>query len=141
MREETKEPRQICDAARLSFWPKAISLQGMSALPTTTVVPLFTDPSGAIRVSGTRVLLDMIVNAFQSGATAEEIVQQFPSVALPDIYLIIAHYLTHTAEIDAYLAQREAEAATLQREMETRFDAVGLRARLLARGNAGQTNK
>ena len=92
-------------------------------------------------MSGTRVLLDMIVNAFQSGATAEEIVQQFPSVALPDIYLIIAHYLTHTAEIDAYLAQREAEAATLQREMEARFDPVGLRARLLARRNAGQANK
>jgi hypothetical protein len=82
----------------------------------------------------------MIVVAFQSGATAEEIAQQFPSVALADVYLIIAHYLTHTAEIDAYLSRREVEAAALQREIETRFDPVGIRARLLARRNAGRAN-
>ena len=67
------------------------------------------------------------------GATPEAIVQKFPSVALPDVYLIIAHYLTHTAEIDAYLAKRQAEAAELQRAIETRFNPVGIRARLLAR--------
>ena len=43
------------------------------------------------------------------------------------------HYLTHTAEIDAYLAKRQAEAAELQRAIETRFNPVGIRARLLAR--------
>jgi uncharacterized protein (DUF433 family) len=86
-------------------------------------------------VQGTRVLLDMIVVAFQSGATAEEIAQQFPSVALPDVYLIIAHYLTHAAEIDDYLAKRRVEANVLQREIESRFDPVGIRARLVARQN------
>jgi uncharacterized protein (DUF433 family) len=63
---------------------------------------------------GTRVALDRIVIAFKFGATAEEISQQFPSVALPDVYLIIAHHLTHTAEIDAYLSQRQTEAAELR---------------------------
>jgi len=52
-------------------------------------------------VSGTRVLLDTSIIAFQEGATAEEIAQQFPSVTLADVYLIIAHYLKHMAEIDA----------------------------------------
>ena len=81
----------------------------------------------------TRVLLDMIVVAFQFGATAEEIAQQFPSVTLPDVYLIIAHYLAHTAEIDAYLCRRQTEALELQRALEARFNPVGVRARLLAR--------
>lgn len=105
----------------------------MSALPATTAVPLVTDPHGTIRVYGSRVTLDSIVVSFRAGATAEEIAQQFPTVALADIYLIIAHYLTHTAEIDAYYAQRQSEAEILKREIESRFDPTGLRARLLAR--------
>lgn len=105
----------------------------MPGLPTTVDIPLLTDAYGAIRVSGTRVLLDVIIVAFQDGATPEEIAQKFPSVALPDVYLIIAHYLTHTAEIDAYLSQRQTEAARLQCAIETRFNPVGIRARLLAR--------
>jgi uncharacterized protein (DUF433 family) len=108
----------------------------MSVLPITAIVPLETDPDGTIRVRGTRLLLDTIVIAFQSGATAEEIAQQFPSVALADVYLIIAHYLTHTVEIDAYLAKREAQAAELQLKLEARFNPVGIRARLLARRDA-----
>jgi uncharacterized protein (DUF433 family) len=105
----------------------------MSGLPATVDIPLSTDAYGTIRVRGTRVALDRIVIAFKSGATAEEISQQFPSVALPDVCLIIAHYLTHTAEIDAYLSQRQTEAAELQCAIETRFNPVGIRARLLAR--------
>jgi uncharacterized protein (DUF433 family) len=105
----------------------------MSGLPTTVDIPLATDAHGAIRVRGTRVLLDVIMVAFQDGATPEGIVQKFPSVALSDVYLIIAHYLTHTAEIDAYLSQRQVEAAKLQCMIETRFNPVGIRARLLAR--------
>jgi uncharacterized protein (DUF433 family) len=112
----------------------------MSALPITAVVPLFTDPHGAIRVRGTRVTLDTIVTAFRAGATAEEIVQKFPSIALADVYQIIAHYLNHTAEIDAYLSQRQTEATELKREIEKRFDPAGVRARLLARRNAEHTN-
>ena len=84
-------------------------------------------------MSGTRVLLDVIIVAFQAGATPEDIARQFPSVAMPDVYLIIAHYLTHTAEIDAYLCQRRTEAAELQSAIERRFNPVGIRSRLLSR--------
>ena len=112
----------------------------MSTGPTTAVVPLSTDAHGAIRVSGTRVTLDSIVAAFRAGATAEEIAQQFPPVALADVYLIIAHYLNYTADIDAYLFQRRNEAEALKHEIETRFDPVGMRARLVARRNAGRAS-
>lgn len=91
-------------------------------------------------MSRTRVDLDRIVIAFNSGATAEEISQQFPSVALPDVYLIIAYYLTHTAEINAYLSQRQTEAAEMQCAIEARFNPVGIRARLLARQRGARDN-
>jgi len=61
--------------------------------------------------------------------------------ALADVYQIIAHYLNHITEIDAYLAQREAIAAALKAKIEKRFDPVGVRARLLARHNAGHLNR
>ncbi len=96
-------------------------------------VPLVTDAQGSIRVHGTRVTLDSLITAFRAGSTAEEIAQQFPAVALADIYAIIAHYLHHPVDIDAYLYRRNAEAEAVEREIESRFDPVGLRARLLTR--------
>jgi uncharacterized protein (DUF433 family) len=92
-----------------------------------------------VRVAETRVLLDVIVVAFQSGATAEDIVQQFPSVSLPDVYLIIAHYLSHShcGRRRLPLSKRQAEVGALQSEIEARFDPVEIRARLLARQNKG----
>jgi hypothetical protein len=46
-----------------------------------------------------------------------------------------------TAEIDAYRSQRQAEAVALQREIEKRFDPVGVRARLIARRTAEHADK
>lgn len=103
----------------------------MSLLPTTAAVPLATDAQGVIRVGGTRVTLDSVVTAFCAGATAEEIAQQFPSLALPDIYQVIAYYLKHTASVEGYLTRRQNEAAEVRREVEA--ESAGLRARLLAR--------
>ena len=113
----------------------------MSAQPDTSIVPLYTDAHGAIRVQGTRVLLDMIIVAFQAGATPEEIAQQFPSVPLSDVYLIIGHYLKNPAPIDRYLSTRREEAATLQREIEARCDQSGIRARLVARQKPNSTHQ
>jgi len=41
-------------------------------------IPLKVDSDGVVRVGGTRVTLDTIVTAFNNGATAEEIVHQYP---------------------------------------------------------------
>jgi len=105
----------------------------MVVTPVTARVPLVTDAHGVIRVEGTRVTLDTVVGAFQSGATAEEIVQQFPTLALADVYQIIAYYLHHTPDVEHYLSSRQKEAASLRQEIEKRFDPRGLRARLIAR--------
>jgi uncharacterized protein (DUF433 family) len=60
-------------------------------------------------VWGTRVSLDSIVYAFLSGLSPESIVQSFPLLTLEQVYGAIAFYLANQADIDAYLAQEEAE--------------------------------
>ena len=65
------------------------------------------------RVGGTRVTLDIVVRAFNRGATAEEIVQEFPSLQLPDVYQVIGYYLKHSAEFAAYFEKREREEKEL----------------------------
>jgi len=79
------------------------------------------------------VTLDSIIAGFRGGATAEEIAQRFPTLPLADVYQVIAHYLNHTDAVDAYLSERQVESTALKGEIETRFDPIGLRARLLAR--------
>lgn len=107
----------------------------MSLAVTPELVPLRTDTDGVLRVGTTRVTLDTVVYAFCDGAAAEEIVQQYPSLQLGDVYSVIGYYLKHRMEIDAYLRQREQDARTVQQDNEIRFDPAGVRARLLARRN------
>ena len=96
-------------------------------------VPLRTDKDGVVRVGRTRVTLDTVVAAFRLGETAEGIVQQYSSLHLVDVYLVLGYYLLHRDAVDAYVAEREHEAAHLRQKIEADFDPTGLRARLLAR--------
>ncbi len=96
-------------------------------------VPLVTGAGGVVRVGATRITLDMVVAAFLEGATAEEIVQQYPTLRLADVYSIIGYYLRHQAEVDAYLHDRERRTNEVRRENEAGFDPAGVRDRLLAR--------
>ena len=65
--------------------------------------------------------------------TAEEIVQQYPTLALDGVYPVLAWVLPHRAEVDAYLVLRRAEGARVRAENERRFPQDGIRERLLAR--------
>lgn len=95
--------------------------------------PLSIDTNGAVRVGHTRVTLDTVVYAFDEGATAEEIAQQYPSLTLGDVYEAIGYYLHHKDDVAVYLREREEHAAQVRRENERRFDPRGVRERLLAR--------
>ncbi len=96
-------------------------------------VPLQLDAEGVIRVRGTRVTLDTIWAAFQEGATAEEIVQQYPSLSLADAYEAIGYFLRNPALLDAYLARRSETAEEIRSSNETRWRPEGIRARLMER--------
>ncbi len=117
----------------LVFSLRIATVPPMPLTPATAEVPLATDAHGVVRVGGTRVTLDSVLGAFRTGATAEEIAQQFPTLVLADIYQVIAHFLNHTAEVESYLTTRQKEAGSLRREIEINFDPRGIRARLLSR--------
>lgn len=104
-------------------------------MPALTIepvpVPLRQDADGTLRVGDSRVLLELIIHAFQDGATPETIVQSYDTLKLPDVYAVLAYYLTHQDEVHAYLARRDAEADALRREIEAAFPRTGARSVML----------
>jgi uncharacterized protein (DUF433 family) len=98
-------------------------------------IPLARDAHGVYRVGGTRVTLDLVVRAFNHGATAEEIVQKYDSLRLSDVYQVLGYYLRHADELAEYFENRAcAEERLLASHPE--WSPKGLRDRLLARRNA-----
>jgi uncharacterized protein (DUF433 family) len=99
----------------------------------TEAPPIRQDESGALRVGDSRVLLEMVIQEFREGATPEMIVQQYDTLALPDVYAVIGYYLRHREEIQAYLDQREHCGREVQRRVEeSQRDLGDIRRRLLA---------
>lgn len=100
-------------------------------------VPLRLDAHGAIRVSQTRVLLDVVLHEFESGATPEEIVDGYEGLDLADVYAVLGYCLRNRAAVNDYLQRRESEAASLRRTIEaSQPPRPDLRARLAARQRA-----
>ncbi len=113
-------------------------IKGMSLAVETEPLPLTTDAGGTVRIAGTRVTLDTVVEAFNEGLTAEEIAQQYPVLDLADVYAVIGYYLHHRQQVQVYLEERERTAAELRRRIEAELPSTGFRERLLARRRARQ---
>jgi len=105
----------------------------MTDATITEVIPIYTDQDGRMRVSGTRVLLDLIVYAYHQGETPEHIVQMYTTLTLDQIYLAIGYYLRHRETVDAYIHRMDTEAEQLQREWESEYPPQVTQAELLAR--------
>ena len=105
----------------------------MGILLQPEVPPLYQDTTGALRVGRSRVLVDLVIRAFQDGATPEAIAQRYPTATLADIYAVIAYYLRHQEDLDAYLDAREQQAREVRQRIEHhQGDLAGLRSRLRA---------
>jgi uncharacterized protein (DUF433 family) len=99
--------------------------------------PLRTDAHGVVRVGSTRVSLESVVVSFDRGASAEEIVESFPSLDLATVYGTLAYVLTERASVDAYLESRRELVDELRADAERKFPAAELRARLRSRRQGG----
>jgi uncharacterized protein (DUF433 family) len=96
--------------------------------------PFREDATGALRIGGTRVLLELVVRAFGDGATPEGIVQRYDTLSLADVYAVIAYYLRHRSAVEAYLEQRERRVQEVRQRLEAKQgDLSDIRARLQAR--------
>lgn len=105
----------------------------MSQAAAAEPVPLVTDSEDVVRIAGTRVTLDTVVEVYRAGSTPEEIARHYPSLQLADVYAVLTYYLRHQEEVDAYLRRRQEEAGAIRQEAEARLDRDDLRERLLAR--------
>jgi len=63
----------------------------------------------AIRVRGTRIGIETIIDAYRAGAAPEEILIRYPALSLRQIYVAIAYYLTNQEQLDAYVARVRTE--------------------------------
>lgn len=103
----------------------------------TETPPLRQDASGAVRVGDTRVLLELVIRAFQDGATPEAIGQRYPTTTLAHIYAVIAYYLRHRETVERYLTEREQQAEAVRQRIEAQQgDLSEIRHRLLGQRSA-----
>lgn len=106
----------------------------MSQAAAAESIPLSADAQGVLRVTGTRVTLDTVVEVYKAGSTPEEIARHYPSLQLADVYAVLTYYLRHQSEVDAYLRRRQEEAEAIRREIEMgTTERKSLKERLLAR--------
>ncbi|MDZ8082060.1 MAG: DUF433 domain-containing protein [Nostoc sp. DcaGUA01] len=95
--------------------------------------PLREDETGAIRVGNSRVLLEIVIRAFQDGASPESIVQRYSTLSLSDVYSTIGYYLRHQNAVETYLDRREQLAESVQQRLSNvQPDLSLIRSRLLA---------
>lgn len=70
---------------------------------------------GVYRLTGTRVSLDSVVQAFWHGQTAESIAQSFAVLTLEQVYGALTFYLANKSEVDAYLGHSETEFEAMRK--------------------------
>jgi uncharacterized protein (DUF433 family) len=86
--------------------------------PLTVTVPLREEPAGVFRVGNTRVLLELVLDAYKRGESPEAIVRSYRSLRLTDVYAVITRYLADPAPFDEYLRQCDGEAEAVRKKLE-----------------------
>ena len=93
-------------------------MTAMDFEPLTVTVPLREEPPGVFRVGDSRVLLELVLQAFRRGETPEGIVRSYRSLALADVYAVISRYLTNPAPFEEYLRRCEEDADVVRQKLE-----------------------
>jgi len=91
------------------------------------------DASGVIRVGQSRVTLETVVSAYETGATAEEVALEFSAVTLAQVYGVIAYYLQHKKDLEPYFTARQKAVAQALTDIAQHQAVSHIRERLLVR--------
>jgi len=73
------------------------------------------DPN-ALRIKGTRVGLEHLIELYREGHTAEELAIEFPTVSLEQVHGVIAYYLGNRAAVDDYVKSGEKQFEEQRRQ-------------------------
>src|SRR5436309_12301210 len=100
----------------------------------TEAPPLRVDEGGGMRVGKSRISLDLVVEQYENGMTPEDMVRAYDTLALADVYAVIAYYLRHREAVRAYLSRRGEEAESLRAKIESERPRVSRQELLGRRG-------
>jgi uncharacterized protein (DUF433 family) len=64
-----------------------------------------------IRIRGTRVGIETVLEDYQNGSSPEEIAARYRALSLEQVYATITYYLRNIDEVDAYLQQWRQHSA------------------------------
>ena len=77
----------------------------IGVMPTNEYIEVH---NGGYYVAGTRIGLDVVINDFRRGRSAEAIFEAYPSIgSLAKVYGSITFILEHPAEVEAYLKDQD----------------------------------
>lgn len=68
-------------------------------------LPVVSSREGTLRVRGTRIPLHTILSSYEQGLSPEEIVEEYPSLKLGDVYILIGYYLLQSPQMQQELRQ------------------------------------
>ena len=86
---------------------------------------------GNLYIGQSRVTLQTLIEAWQSGRTPEQLQDSFPTLPLVAIYGAITHYLEHKDESDAFF--RETDELEARRQQVDEASHAGLHADMCER--------
>jgi uncharacterized protein (DUF433 family) len=104
--------------------------------PLTLPVPLREEPQGILRVGKSRVLLELVIHAYQQGESAAAVVEMYNTLELADVFAVIAYYLANRDDVDEYLRQCDEKAEALRRKIENSQRPGPTKEELLTRAKA-----
>ena len=89
-----------------------------------------------IRIKGTRIGIEVVIEDFLDGASPEEIAVRYPNLSLEQVYATITYYLANREKIDAYIEAGLQEIKKAAQAQKKNPPAVIKRLRRLKQSNA-----
>jgi uncharacterized protein (DUF433 family) len=75
-------------------------------MQTSLEVPLTQDGKGRFVIRGTKLPLELVLNAYKRGFSAERIASHYSGIEIRDIYAVLAYYHDNRKELDEYLEEQ-----------------------------------
>jgi uncharacterized protein (DUF433 family) len=87
-------------------------------MQTSLEIPLTQDAKGRFVICGTKLPLELILNAYKRGYSAERIASQYSDINIRDIYAVLAYYHDNRKELDSYLEEQNRISAEFRVAIE-----------------------
>ena len=100
-------------------------------------VPLHNHPDGQVRITGTRISLEILIESYHLGNnTPALLAERFPSVGLAAAKSVLAYWQQNRAEVDEYLRRSDEKAEKVRHAIKSHPETIARRQRFLERARA-----